>query len=385
MFYFKKILKSIMFVIITVIDYFIFKKNDNCPDKTNNILLVKIDGIGDYVLFRNFIEIIKNSDKFRGCSITLCANEICKDLAVHFDNDFIDDFIWIDPLKFALNLKYRRSVANDISSKTFDFAIQPTLARQSLIGDSIVKFSNATNKIGNIGDLNNMSSFEKYFTDKYFDELIDTGKETEFEFQKNIKFFSKLTDSTIELSKPNINIKAENIYDEYILFTPGAGAKYREWSADNYHSLALKLYMKHKIIITGSIKDISLGNQIINDVPDAVNLTGKSSLIDLLSLIKNCKLLISGDTGAVHIAAALGKKFICISNGNSYKKFAPYPKEIFSDCRYIFPPLIERMLEQGREDEVIIKYKYFSNLNINEISVERVLIAIKDLLGDNNA
>ncbi len=87
----------------------------------------------------------------------------------------------------------------------------------------------------------------------------------------------------------------------------------------------------------------------------------------------------------MHIAAALKKKYVCISNGNTYKKFVPYHKEIFSECTTIFPPRIEKILSDGKENQVIKKYKYYSNLDINQISVERVIEAINELLKECNA
>ena len=63
----------------------------NLPAK--RIVLFRHDGIGDYVLFRNFIEVFKKSLKFVDYKITLLGNSAWKDLAEFLDKDFIDEFI----------------------------------------------------------------------------------------------------------------------------------------------------------------------------------------------------------------------------------------------------------------------------------------------------
>src|ERR1700733_2234180 len=60
-----------------------------------NIILLKIDKLGDYILFRNFIEEIYRLHHKRG-KIILCGNTAVKDLADKLDSEFISDFIWID-------------------------------------------------------------------------------------------------------------------------------------------------------------------------------------------------------------------------------------------------------------------------------------------------
>ena len=56
----------------------------------NSILLIRLDHIGDYVLFRNYIELIKNSNKYKNYSITLLGNSVWKDFSEELDNKYID-------------------------------------------------------------------------------------------------------------------------------------------------------------------------------------------------------------------------------------------------------------------------------------------------------
>ena len=100
-------------------------------------------------------------------------------------------------------------------------------------------------------------------------------------------------------------------------------------------------------------------------------MTGKSSLTELAIIIKNSELLISNDSAAVHIAAAVGKKFLCISNGERFGRFLPYPKEIFDQGYYIYPDVIKN--SEHTIEELSELYMFDSKLDIDSISIEEVI------------
>ena len=72
---FLKYTRNITFIaLLYVIDFLFITGNVKRKDKT--LLIVKTDGIGDYVLFRNFLGIIRSSDKFKDFKITLLGDGI---------------------------------------------------------------------------------------------------------------------------------------------------------------------------------------------------------------------------------------------------------------------------------------------------------------------
>ena len=74
--------------------------------KTKSILLIRLDSIGDYVLFRNYIEELKKNEKYKDYSITLLGNNVWKSLSIELDRKYIDNFIWLDRNKFNKNVFY---------------------------------------------------------------------------------------------------------------------------------------------------------------------------------------------------------------------------------------------------------------------------------------
>ena len=68
-----------------------------------------------------------------------------------------------------------------------------------------------------------------------------------------------------------------------------------------------------KIIVSGAKKDLSLFKKINSLALDkAINLTGETNLKQLIALMKNADLVISGDTGPLHIANSVGTEIIAL-------------------------------------------------------------------------
>ena len=55
-------------------------------------------------------------------------------------------------------------------------------------------------------------------------------------------------------------------------------------------------------------------------------MAGKTELTELSGLLSLSQLTISNDTGAVHLAAAIGTPMVCILGGGHFGRFVPYPK-----------------------------------------------------------
>ena len=108
------------------------------------------------------------------------------------------------------------------------------------------------------------------------------------------------------------------------------------------------------------------------------DMTGKTTLPQLAKLISLSKILISNETSAVHFAAAVGTPFVCLSNGNHFGRFNPYPKEMNVKSIYLYPDEIEKKVNDV--EFLSNKYRFESNLDINSITPDKVMTAIEKLL-----
>ena len=200
-------------------------------------------------------------------------------------------------------------------------------------------------------------------------ELITVPKDIKFEFHKNKYFFSKILGEDMKLLKPQILIEGRCKLvpaGKYIVINIGASSSKRRWAWQNFVELIKLLNSSYSlpIVLCGGPGDITNGKHIESEVGGNVfNVVGKTSLHELLLVLRKAELLISNETGAAHMAVALNvKKIFVISNGNHYKRFTPYPESIFKNYYSIFHPDV---FDSYRKSEKVFEIE--STLDINQI------------------
>ncbi|GAH41770.1 unnamed protein product, partial [marine sediment metagenome] len=83
--------------------------------------------------------------------------------------------------------------------------------------------------------------------------------------------------------------------------------------------------INHPIILFGDQGDTESGNQVVSDVGDKVfNACGKYNINQSASLVRQSMLILTHDTGLMHIAAAFKKKIISVW-GSTVPEFGMYP------------------------------------------------------------
>lgn len=105
------------------------------------------------------------------------------------------------------------------------------------------------------------------------------------------------------------------------------GAEYGEakrWPPHYFAQLTQKLAAAgYDVWLTGSGKDAAIGDEIAHLAPDAcINLCGKSTLAEAIDLMACAALVVSNDSGLMHVAAALDKPLTAIY-GSSSPAFTP--------------------------------------------------------------
>ena len=97
------------------------------------------------------------------------------------------------------------------------------------------------------------------------------------------------------------------------------------WPIERFGEVCDRLVEKYgfKVLIIAGPKDIGLAERVVKNMHNlAINLAGKTSVSQLASLIKRCRLFISNDSGPVHIASSLGTPVISIF-GRNQKGLSP--------------------------------------------------------------
>ncbi len=103
--------------------------------------------------------------------------------------------------------------------------------------------------------------------------------------------------------------------DKVVVINPSASCVSKRWSAERFAKVADKLAEDRgaRVIIISGVSDKNFEDNVANAMrKDRVNLSGKTSVGDIASLLKRSSLFISNDSGPVHIACAVGTPVIAI-------------------------------------------------------------------------
>ena len=113
----------------------------------------------------------------------------------------------------------------------------------------------------------------------------------------------------------------------YVVFVPGARWETKEWPTEYYADLAHMIIADGDyVVLAGSPDEQEKARKIktIYDCNRIIDLTGKTSLKELVGVIKGAKVFISGDTGPLHFAAALKKPLIAMYGPTLPHRTGPY-------------------------------------------------------------
>ena len=295
-------------------------------------MLVRLDAIGDFILW------LDSAKEFRclypGRKITLCCNAVWSDLAALLP--YWDEVWPIDLRRFNKESLYRKKLLRAIRRADFEVAIQPTFSRNFHEGDPVMRASRSNERIGSTGNLSNISKEKKTVSDRWYTHLVPASNEPLMELERNAEFISNLSGKAFKAELPKLqqlitlpdNLK---VFGEYIIFFPGASWHGRQWPTVFFAEVLTHLHMSHGLqtVICGSSTERTLCQIVVDTARvKTVNLAGKTTLPELLELIRGARLLISNDTSAIHLAAVAGVRSVCILGGGHYGRFLPYPETV---------------------------------------------------------
>jgi heptosyltransferase I len=114
----------------------------------------------------------------------------------------------------------------------------------------------------------------------------------------------------------------------WIVIHPGARWLNKRWPVEFYRQLVSQMtsnFSDVDIAILGGREDRSLAESVAQGNPErCLNLAAKTSLLEMIEWIRLSDLMISNDSGPMHVAAALGKPLVAIFGPTEPRRTGPY-------------------------------------------------------------
>ncbi len=288
-----------------------------------SILFFRPDHIGDLLLTTSSIHSLKKS--FPKIYLKLAVASWSADILKY--NPYVDEIITIDLPWLARGTKvsYIKLVKNilQLRSSNYDHIFSFRVAAKSAVvslflggkkrwGFDVVKSKWAFTE-------NVHYDKKKHVVENYLDMIEAFGADRE---NNGLEIFIK--------DEERINFSDKFILPEkYIVISPGAGYSPKLWIPERWTEIAdwISFNIDTPVIITGSASEKPLVSEIISKMKGkCINLCGELSIRKLAILIEKSKLLITVDSAAMHLAAAVKTPIIALFGYTDPILWGPYPE-----------------------------------------------------------
>lgn len=300
------------------------------PGKKSGLLILRFDVIGDFFLWLDQAKEFRKL--FPDQRIVLMGNRRWAQFARIFP--YWDDVWEFEPHEFVNNPTYRIKVVAKVRRAGFKTAIQPTHVR-FFFADAIIRASRADVRIGSTGDPVHLKPIQAR-TNKWYTKLVPAVDRPLMMFCREAEFMRGLGNLSSRAHLPDVRKYlgpsdiTERLRERYYVLFPGAGAKYKRWPIEKFSDLIGRIYDCAGLdaVVCGGDEEKELVKGLMDKCGSKLtDLTGQTSLNDLCCVIKQAKFIVSNDSCAIHIAAAVKTPGICVLGGGDYGRCLPYVVE----------------------------------------------------------
>jgi ADP-heptose:LPS heptosyltransferase len=118
--------------------------------------------------------------------------------------------------------------------------------------------------------------------------------------------------------------------DSFIAIHPWTSNPLKQWPVERYRTLIREAAQRLpvRLVVIGGPQERAQVSQVLPDHAPAADLVGRLSLRQLAALLQRCRLLVSNDSGPVHLAAAAGARTLVLfgaaSPGTGPQRWGPW-------------------------------------------------------------
>ncbi len=307
------------------------------------ILILQTTRMGDVLQTTPLIHVLR--EKYPAAHLTLMVRKMGK--AVAERNPDIDEIIVYDEDELYLHLKSEDSdrllqayqlaekQIQELRDQHYDIVCNAT---HSLGSAMVAKLSKIPEAYGaSLSDdwqfvlRGNWTNyfFTSVFNREYNDlNLCDISRNLVPDAPPSQQLHFALTDEDRDFADALYQESGIEPDESVVCFQLGASEENKRWSVERFAALARILIEEHgaRILLVGVSEEQPLGDRFEALLPDkAVHLFGKTSIAQVAAVLAKATMLVTNDTGTMHIAAAVDCPITLVSVGNvHYRETGPY-------------------------------------------------------------
>lgn len=291
------------------------------------LALIRLDDIGDFILWHNFIPFYQSSTAYASYRVTLVGNVVWRSLFEHLYPNLLSAAIWVDKRQYFEDEAYRDQIWHSLRSAGFEMVICPSRTRPLLLDDLLCLATAAPIKIAAYNTLPSSSLNEA--SDVLYTQLFAKGLRGH-EFHFNRTFTSFVCNVKSDLRFPSFPRESQlSLNHKQIICFIGASAKSKQWPIKYWIELIRLIgTTAYQPVLLGGKGEIKMADKIVQ-ATGVVSFVGQTSLVDTLTTIATSRAVISGDTMAAHAAVAFQKPCVILANGVNAKRFVAYQEAGF--------------------------------------------------------
>lgn len=299
------------------------------------ILLIQLDRFGDNLFIVPLIKGLKK--KYPGCRLTVLVREELKDILSGYNE--VDCVEAASFLNIAVNLQGMdvsdmiirgygelKRITEDLRKRGFDRVYNLNFNKLTTLLTSLLHVTDTVGfNVGHNGDrfiagpwVNYMGCLVKNRRYNPF-HIADVYRNFEPGLASEDLSGFKVNQSAIEYADCLLREAGVTDNTTLIALQPGASNRNRVWPVGNFKRLTeLLTETGVKIVVLGTAIEGKMAGEIAYGSSGVIDLTGKTTFHQLAAVLNRCRLLISNDTGTVHLASALGTRVMGLYMSHAY-------------------------------------------------------------------
>lgn len=295
--------------------------------RSRKAIMFRLDLIGDCTMFTSAAKAIR--ELYRDREMTLVCLTISAPVFERLG--IFDRIIMVDFRPHDIDFKKLKVLIAELRKGSYDLLLQPQISKYP-IADILGAAVKCNRRIAIETKPGNSSADWIHMVDFLYDERIPYPRGIVSEFDYYGTFVRGLGYSEYKTKCPSLPYQEQHFIEgSYYVLYPGGSLSQKFWPARCFAQIADHIYKRTGLlaVILGVASEQWVSDQLKEHLAPqtamaTVDLTGRTSISDVIDLIGNAAMVVTNDTSGVHIACATQTPSVVTVGGWHFGRFLPY-------------------------------------------------------------